>query len=64
MPKRYIIYVYICVSFANILKLKEGDKMKKLLSSLMVACLMFVATISTVGAVGSITADEQKSSML
>ena len=34
--------------------------MKKLLSSLMVACLMFVATISTVGAVGSITADEQK----
>lgn len=55
--------MYICVSFANILKLKrrgQGDKMKKLLSSLMVACLMFVATISTVGAVGSITADEQK----
>lgn len=52
--------MYICVSFANILKLKGGDKMKKLLSSLMVACLMFVATISTVGAVGSITADEQK----
>lgn len=34
--------------------------MKKLLSSLMVACLMFVATISTVGAVGTITAEEQK----
>lgn len=29
--------------------------MKKLLSSLMVACLMFVATISTVGADGTVT---------
>lgn len=34
--------------------------MKKLLSSLLVACLMFVASISATSAVGTITADEQK----
>ena len=61
MPKKiYYICVYLCI-FRKYSKTKKGgDKMKKLLSSLMVACLMFVATISTVGAVGSITADEQK----
>ena len=61
MPKKiYYICVYLCIFRKYSKTKKEGTKDEETLSSLMVALLMFVATISTVGAVGSITADEQK----